>query len=96
MAKTVTTVPASKVYECWDILHMAWAIYQQAYDEGIDVERTEWSNKYDEAIAIDDLLWEKYHTPCLFFVDTIHQAIKRGLTYQEYLAVIRLYGIEVM
>lgn len=96
MARIVTTVPASEVSECWDILHRAHAMWHQAYDEGIDIEKTEWSGLYKMANDIDDQLWQKYHTPCCFFMDTINQAIKRKLTYQEYLAIIHIYGIEVM
>lgn len=92
----MTTVPASKVDECWDIMHRAHAIWHQAYDEGIDIEKTEWSGLYKMANDIDDQLWRKYGTPCIFFMDTINQAIAREMTYQEYLVTLKTYGIEVM
>lgn len=92
----MTTVPASKVDECWTILHMADAIWHQAYDEGIDIEKTEWSNTYDEANKIDNYLWQNCGTPCCFFRDTINQAIAREMTYQEYLVTLKTYGIEVI
>lgn len=92
----MTTVPASKVNECWDILHRAHAIWQQAYDEGIPLVNTEWSNTYDEVNKIDNYLWQNYGTPCCFFRDTINQAIACEMTYQEYLVTLKTYGIEVI
>lgn len=88
-------VPEKKIHEIWDILHEAAAIYQQAIDEGIAVEATTWGNVYDKAQTIDRHLWGVYNTPLFFFLDTINQAIKCKITYNNYIKIVKCYGIKL-
>lgn len=88
-------VPEKKIHEIWDILHEAAAIYQQARDEGIAVEVTIWGKVFDKAQILDRYLWDVYNTPLFFFLDTINQAIKCKITYNNYIKIVKCYGIKV-
>lgn len=86
-------VPEQKVHEIWDLLHKAHAIYQQAFDERIDIESTDWRQLRDKAWTIDSESREYYNTPVFFFMDTIDQAINCKITYEDYVNIINWYGI---
>ena len=86
-------VPEQKVREMWNLLHKAHAIYQQVFDEGIDIDSTDWYKLRDDAWAIDSDYHEHYDTPIYFFMDTIDQAISCKITYENYLQIINCYGI---
>lgn len=88
-------VPEQKVHEIWDLLHKAHAIYRQAFDERIDIESTDWEQLRDKANTIDSDSHEYYNTPVFFFMDTIDQAISCEITYNDYLLILKCYGIIV-
>ena len=84
-----------KVREMWNILHKAHAIYQQVLDEGIDVDSTDWYKLRDDAWTIDSDNHEHCNTPMCFFIDTIDHAISCEITYENYLQIIKCYGINL-
>lgn len=93
--KTVK-VTKSNIKDLWERFSECAAIHRQAIDEGIQYDHTIWKEKYDEALKKDDEMWLNCGTPISFFADTINLAIRQELTFDEYLKVCAVYGIEVV
>ena len=94
MAKQID-VPMNKVLKIWNLLGNIRAIINQAREECLVIDSTTWEEKYKTALDIDHNLWETYHTPIGFFINTIDNARKRELTFSEMVEICRIYKVRV-
>ena len=94
MAKQID-VPMNKVLKIWNLLGDMYAIINQAREEGLVIDSTIWEEKYKAALDVDSNLWQTYHTPIGFFINTIDNARRRELTFSEMVEICRIYKVRV-